>query len=267
MLNDKNPTQFDFYFLRYLLSNDLITFDQMFENTSQYYLMRNNKIVLSLPESFKRREYFKSINNDRFDFFPGLRHNISWIGAGLSYKYLFTLAEKLNIDNLIICEDDTEFFPDHESRETEILNYLKHLDSNDWNVFCGVIADFNDNTEISNIVKFHNEEYIHINKMTSMVFNIYNKNFFKKMVNWDQNERDVDINTIDRYIENMTNLKIITTMPYLVGHNESLNSSLWNGEKNTIYSDLLDSSVSKLTSKISLFIKNDNTKNNKITLK
>ena len=98
-----------------------------------------------------------------------------------------------------------------------------------------------------------------------MVFNIYNKNFFKKMMNWDQNERDVDINTIDRYIENMTNLKIITTMPYLVGHNESLNSSLWNGEKNTIYSDLLDSSVSKLTSKISLFIKNDNTKNNKIT--
>ena len=267
MLNDKNPTQFDFYFLRYLLSNDLITFDQMFENTSQYYLMRNNKIVLSLPESFKRREYFKSINNDRFDFFPGLRHNISWIGAGLSYKYLFTLAEKLNIDNLIICEDDTEFFPDHESRETEILNYLKHLDSNDWNIFCGVIADFNDNTEISNIVKFHNEEYIHINKMTSTVFNIYNKNFFKKMVNWDQNERDVDINTIDRYIENMTNLKIITTMPYLVGHNESLNSSLWNGQKNTIYSDLLDSSVSKLTSKISLFIKNDNTKNNKITLK
>ena len=77
------------------------------------------------------------------------------------------------------------------------MNYLKHLDSTDWNVFCGVIADFNDNTEISNIVKFHNEEYIHINKMTSTVFNIYNKNFFKKMVNWDQNERDVDINTID----------------------------------------------------------------------
>ena len=41
------------------------------------------------------------------------------------------------------------------------------------------------------------------------------------------------------------NLRVVTTCPFLVGHKEDLNSTIW-GHQNTMYTDLIANSSKKL---------------------
>ena len=93
-------------------------------------------------------------------------------------------------------------------------------------------------------VKDGEEEFIYLDKMISMVFNLYNESIFETISSWDNMDRDVKKNTIDRYLEDK-NLRVLTTCPFLVGHKEELRSTIW-GQQNTIYTELISSSSIKL---------------------
>ena len=90
--------------------------------------------------------------------------------------------------------------------------------------------------------------------MISMVFNIYDKSVFELIASWDNMNRNVNTNTVDRYLEDKQ-LRVLTTCPFLVGHKEDLCSTIW-GQQNTIYTQLIENSSIKLREIVESFKKN-----------
>lgn len=230
-----------FYLNRFLLANDRITFDNFYDSVGEYIHFATDRICLSLPESTERRAAFDADNLYGFDVFPGLKHRLGWIGCGMSYKFMLRKAKEQQMDNILICEDDVYFPPDFQERFDHILEYARQND--DWNVFSGIMADIG-RVKPLKYVKEQGEEFLYLDKMISMVFNLYDKSIFDSISSWDYMDRDVNKNTIDRYLEDKQ-LRILTTCPFLVGHKEDLRSTIW-GQQNSIYTELISNSSIKL---------------------
>ena len=248
--NELNHHEVKFYFSRMLLSLNLIKFEQLSAVCGYDSISPNpmSMYCLGLPENIERRASFVKDNVYQITIFDGLRHSIGWVGCGLSYKYLMMYAQQNNLDYLIVCEDDVEFPKDFTEKLNQILDYLTQT-THHWDVFSGLIADLHPDAQIIGIDTYENNEYIYIDKMTSMVFNIYNKSFFEKISCWDNLDTDVETNTIDRYIEMHGGLRVVTTSPFLVGHKEDQTSSLW-GFNNSNYSDMFSKTQSLFGAKI-----------------
>ena len=80
--------------------------------------------------------------------------------------------------------------------------------------------------------------------MISMVFNLYDEKVYPYFAGWDESNRNVHTNTIDRALE-AEDLRIIATAPFLVGHKEELDSTVW-GFNNSQYSAMISKSSEKL---------------------
>lgn len=248
-----SPNWFEYYFMRFMLANDWISFDKFYQLSGKHIKFNSDFVCLGLPESTERAKDFQKDNCYGIDYFPGLRHRKGWIGCGLSYKFIFKKAQEQNFNDVIICEDDVEFKEDFSIHLKEIRSYLSTKDN--WDLFSGVIADLHSDVKIKSIEKVNNQEYIYIDKMTSMVMNIYSSRFFEKIISWNENNHDVSNNAIDRYIENSSNITTVTRIPYLVGHKEELNSTLW-GFKNNVYSEMIKNSELALKDKVNAYQKN-----------
>lgn len=241
--------QFQFYFYRFLLSQDLINFDDFYRLASDYVQPKSNFWCLSLPESTDRRSDFQKDNIYGIEMFTGLRHHIGWIGCGLSYKFMMKTAEKLQLANVTICEDDVLFYENFGLRYQNIQKILSETDSS-WDIFSGLIADLKEEIDISpSDIQSEKENFYRIDKLVSMVFNVYNQSSYEKIYHWDSNNRSTN-NTIDRYIENHGGIRGLIVSPFLVGHKEDLHSTLW-GASNSIYVDMIAKSQKILEDKIS----------------
>lgn len=233
--------QFDYFFFRFLLANDLITFDDFYRLVGKNIEFRTNKICLSLPEQYERRKAFEADNHFGFEFFPGLRHKRGWTGCGLSYKFIMKKALEQGFENIIICEDDVFFPNDFEERFSECSEYLDTLSN--WDIFQGLMADIG-NADVSKVGYHKDQVFVHLNHMISTVFNYYNRSVFPYFVAWDETNDNVSNNTIDRALS-CSSLDVVVVAPFLVGHKEDLTSSIW-GFKNTQYNDMINSSSKKL---------------------
>lgn len=242
---------FEYYFQRFLLATDHIDFDRFYDIAGHNIKFETDYVCLGLPESIERKKDFEQDNKIGFQYFPGLRHSIGWIGCGLSYKFILRKAYEQNFESITVCEDDVEFLEGWKEKFDEIHSYLAREGKN-WDVFSGLIANLHSDTNITAVEAFDDYELIHIDKMISMVLNTYNASVFPKVMKWDENFRDPYKNTIDRFIENQANIDVITTAPFLVGHKEELTSTLW-GFKNTQYTDLINASTKLLKEKVSAF--------------
>lgn len=230
-----------FFLYRFLLANDRITFDNFYNSVSGYIHFNTDRICLSLPESTTRAAAFEEDNVYGFEFFPGLKHRMGWIGCGMSYKFMLRKAMEQKMEKILICEDDVYFPPDFQERFDHVLKYAE--ENNDWNVFSGIMADIG-RVKPLKYAQDEGEEFIYLDKMISMVFNLYDKSMFEAISAWDNMNRDVQKNTIDRYLEDKK-LRILATCPFLVGHKEDLHSTIW-GQQNTIYTELIANSSVKL---------------------
>lgn len=243
--NQRNETQFDFYFHRMLLSLDIIDFDTMYNNTSTTFQPKEFFLCLSLPEYLDRNIAFQSelTKYSEISKFPGLRHKTPWIGCGLSYKYLMKFAKENNYERIIICEDDV-LFPSNFDKKIDNINFQLNKPNLKWDIFSGHVTDLNKSFSAKKIGDDIFFNYINLNKTTGMVFNIYNKSIFDYLANWNYNNRHLLTNAIDRYLENKHNLEVITTTPYLVEHKENINTTLW--DRNTSefsYNSMTNSSL------------------------
>lgn len=242
----KLQNQFTFYFYRYLLSVDLITFDEFWAHCGQQIIFDKTFYCLSLPESLVRRKDFVKDNKYGAQIYNGLRHNLGWVGCGLSFKSLIKRAKEQNLEYIIICEDDVEFYSDFGDRLEQVLYYLNSHEG--WGIFSGLLADLHPDTKILGIDEYNGIEYVFINKLISTVFNIYHKSVFDVILGWDERLRDPYTNTIDKFIESH-DIKVVTVLPYLVGHKESLDSTIW-GFQNTQYNELITKSIVALQQKV-----------------
>lgn len=240
LLNAKK-NDFAYYFYRFLLAFDCISFDEFYECAGNYISFGGSRICLSLPEDVERRNAFLKDNQYGFELFAGLRHTRGWTGCGLSYKFIMKKAKEQGLSDILICEDDVLFPEDFEARFSNVMHYLKQHE--DWDVFQGVIADVG-NVEIQNVEECNEETIVYLNHMVSTVFNYYQSHMFDRVISWDETDANQLTNTIDRALESK-DLKVVTTVPFLVGHKEDLKSTIW-GFENTEYTDWIHRSSEKL---------------------
>ena len=207
-------------------------------------------VCLSLPETTERRRAFRD-QHVNFRFFEGLRHKYAWVGCGMSYKYLCKLALDRGLEYIIIVEDDALLSDRFEQELEVVLSYLS-LAPDSWHVFSGFIADLSKNVVVSKVVSYRAVDFVHLNKFTSMVCNIYHRSVFKKLSQWDEQNYHFYTNTIDRFLGNWRDLKVITTFPFLAGHKEELDSSIWNFN-NTRYTPMVVETARRMSSIVRAF--------------
>lgn len=251
----KFSNQFSYYFYRYMLAKDLISYQKFYPLMQTSLNQLGNFWCLSLPESQDRRRDFMQDNKFNIQVFNGMRHATGWIGCALSFKTMINHAKDLGLDYVIICEDDVEFYPDFTNRLQLILEYLTK-NTHKWDIFSGLIANLHPDTQVLSIEEYQGEEFVYINTMMSMVFNIYNASCFDRILAWDDGNRDAEVNTIDKFLENNSKLRYVTVNPFLVGHKEDLHSTLW-GFQNTQYKNLIENSTKLLHNKIMEYKENN----------
>ena len=142
---------------------------------------------------------------------------------------------------LLVCEDDVFFPEDFEERFEHCRAYL--AEHKDWDIFQGLMADVG-NVTVSQVDHERGQTFVHIDHMIIMVFNLYDENVYPYFAGWDESNRNVHTNTIDRALE-AEDLRIIATAPFLVGHKEELDSTVW-GFNNSQYSAMISKSSEKL---------------------
>ena len=245
---------FDFYLLRFLLAKDLINFSEFFNAIGKSYPLHSSFLCLTLTETIERKNRFLNKNTfENVQVMEGLRHDIGWIGCGMSYKFLASLAILKGSTPLTICEDDMEEKPDSRSRYKEVLNFLEQ--NKDWNLFSGLMADADDSYEVLDVSKRGKENYIKTNKTVSTVFNIYNMQCLMLIASWSPYDRRKE-NTIDRYLEASELSGFYTTLPFLCKQSLEVDSSIWTGINNVnrLYEVMIERSEANLFFK--LLIKN-----------
>lgn len=251
LLNER-ASAFDYYFYRFLLANGWLSFEQFYDLAGAFVHFNGERVCLSLPEETARREEFDRDNHYGFEVFPGLRHIRGWTGCGLSYKFIMKKAKEQGLEKLLVCEDDVFFPTDFEERFSCCLDYLK--EHPDWDIFQGLMADVG-NVTVSHVDREKGQSFVHIDHMVSAVFNLYKECVYDCMISWDETNNDVQTNTIDRSLEAKV-LKIVATTPFLVGHKEELDSTIW-GFNNSQYSDMIAQSSEKLERLAEAFWKNE----------
>lgn len=235
----------DFYFYRLLLAFEIISFETFFQLTSSFFSFKNSKgVCLSLIESSERRNYFKSINKYGFDFFDGLRHQEGWIGCGLSYKFLIRLAQRDSMHLITILEDDVILEENFRERYEEIMSFLSSRD--DWDIFSGLMAYVSPELKVWGATTLsRNFQIVFTNQLVSTVFNIYSKKTFEYILKWDEHSYNKETNQIDQYLRKKANARYVTMIPFLVGHNELLNS-LVNSSVADRYEEMIELAELKL---------------------
>ncbi|MEB7826727.1 hypothetical protein NGK27_05505 [Klebsiella quasipneumoniae] len=246
----------NYYLRRYLLSIDKLNFSQYKSIFSfeQFQTGDVPRLCLSLSETPVRRKAFFASPSHGFQFFEGIRYRIGWIGCGMSYKYMLSgmLASKAEMG--VICEDDVIFPVDYDNKLNKIINHLQSTEAK-WHIFAGIIAHLHEDTKVLDVKVIDGIEYIYIDKMTSMVMNIYSRRGMDLISQWDEKNIDAETNTIDRYVESAQDLVVVTTLPFLVGYAEEQQSTLW-GFENSQYTSLIKASEKLLAEKVAEFKKN-----------
>ena len=256
-----DQSQFLFNFNRMLHGMEVLPITSL-EEVSRYWKGNISTsvaepMILSMPESPKRRDLFTSHTEVPVGpFFDGVRHLYrgTWMATAMGYSMMAGLILDSGLKQASIAEDDVVFPPDYLQKIDIVQEYLDTVDHhNHWDIFSGLIADVGDDVEILSVETFKGIKFVTINKMTSMLFNIYNTRALKLLTNWNPIDEDVNLNTIDRYLEAQSDMRIIVTLPYLVGHREEALSTLW-GIQNSGYTSLISKTEMKLTKLVEEFM-------------
>jgi hypothetical protein len=233
---------FEFMFDRFLVARDFLPTHKLDEITLPN-IFDAGMIGLSLPETVGRRRVFVAENFNDCAVFDGFRKSPGWIGCGMSYKALCAEALKQNKKQLLIVEDDVLLDDQFEKNFKIVSRYLEEIDG-EWDIFSGVIASLHDEVNVTKVDCYEDIDFMTIDKMTSMVFNIYGERAMRLIADWCPANTHVETNAIDRYLEN-SELKVVVAHPFIAGHREEVHSTLW-GFQNTQYADMIQESQERL---------------------
>ncbi|MDO4777890.1 MAG: class I SAM-dependent methyltransferase [Cardiobacteriaceae bacterium] len=195
------------------------------------------RMALSLPELIVRRNAFAAVRPADVTIFDGLRYSPGWMGAALSYKYLAQCALQQGLPRLEILEDDVEFPPDYDVRRAQVNAWLDAHEG-EWDTFVGLMALVHPDTKILRVERVGGQTFVMLDRMISMVGNIYAPSALQRIAQWDETIQDADSNTIDRFLQMQGEMRVVITLPFLLGHREDMDSSLW-GFSNVRYAQLI----------------------------
>ena len=236
--------EYQFSMDRLLLALGILELDSFHHLGSPLEILPS-EVVISMPETFDRREAFLNNYKDyQIDFFPGLRFGIPWIGCGLSYKYLAKRAIDSNARMQIIMEDDVVLPSDYPQVRGDILEYLSSRKSG-WDVFTGLIADLPSDARILDVEEYRGKTFVTLSKMTGMVWSVYSRDMLRYIQAWNPYNQNAETNTIDRYLNGKSDLRVVVSLPFEFQHRSNLKSTLWNIE-NTRYDKMISETGKKL---------------------
>ncbi|MDP2416910.1 MAG: class I SAM-dependent methyltransferase [Hydrogenophaga sp.] len=245
-----SEARFQFMLYRMLLAKRWLDYSQFSTLTSTTPLP-GQRLALSMPETTARRAMFISHQAPGVRLFDGLRSTPGWTGCALSYKYLAQHALSAQWQQLEVMEDDVLFPPEYPHRKASVEDYLARH-TGQWDVFVGLIAVLDPDTQVLAVERHNGMTFITLDRMMSMVHNIYAPATLGLLAQWDETNLDPETNTIDRYLQTKQQLRVITTLPFLVGHHEELHSSLW-GFQNSQYNNLIVKAESELKDLVAAF--------------
>ncbi|MFC0246055.1 hypothetical protein ACFOLL_15805 [Falsochrobactrum ovis] len=232
----RSTERFAFMLDRALVALGLLPVEKLQENLP-YIPHDSNTIALSLPETISRRKALMESMPRSAVIFDGARYSPGWIGCGLSFKLLAMYALAKNFDYLTVFEDDALLPDQYESKMSEIIGYLTTR-SDKWDIFSGLMAEVHPDTKILSVEVHDGIMYATVDRMVSSVCNIYNKSALGLLSKWDPTNHDVVKNAFDRYLQNLPNLHVVVAIPFIAGHREELNSTLW-GFQNERYGPMI----------------------------
>lgn len=240
-----------FYFLRMLVGLQIVDYAKL-ETVAPPVVTPKlfQAVCLSLPETPRRRSGAWVPAHCQVEYFDGVRHPLGWVGCALSYKFLAHHALKSGVAEMRVFEDDVE--PVHLDSRTLTLvdDYLKRIDG-EWDVFCGLITDLAESTSVTHCHQEGGFTFVHLDKMTGTVFNIYARTAMQALAEWTFAGADNTL-TIDRYLEANQTLRVVTAYPFVAGHKDEMISTLW-GFQNSSYRDWIARSQRRLAEKIDAF--------------
>ncbi|WKW50272.1 class I SAM-dependent methyltransferase [Rhodomicrobium lacus] len=214
--------------------------------------MPSERLILSLPEQFKRYDFALANRLPGAVLFHGLRNIDGWKGCASSYKFLSSHALARGLSRLTIYEDDATFVPDAVKRLTAIEQELTAR-GDDWDIFSGLLSDLHTDASITGINIIRDEEFIDLDSVIGMVFGIYNRSALKTLADFSFDGDDSAKHTIDRYLERLP-LRTVTVHPPLVGHAETFESTLW-PVNNASMIPMIDASIARLGEKRKRFLR------------
>ena len=245
--HSKIQLKFEYHFARMLLGLGTITLDQMSNNATTFN--SQDEFCLSIPETISRFERARELPGE---VFVGLRHQLGWVGCGLSYKYLAIQAKSTAKAQLVVFEDDVVFPPNYIMLKEVITSYLSTLQGK-WDVFSGLISNLDSDTKVLSVETYQGYQFVTLDHMTSTVYNIFSRRGIDRLISWDENDFSLKHNTIDRYFGSMENLRVVTISPFQFGHDSMSFSTLW-GFENTEYDETLKYSLKMLDEKVQEFL-------------
>lgn len=215
-------------------------------------------VVLSLPESPERRMYDAWPESFSFSRFYAVRllTRPSWISTGLSYKAIASTVLNNGGKQIIIAEDDMRLPVTHQHSYGVIRDYLDSI--TEWDVFSGLIADVHPNTKVISAECHLGIQFVTIDRMTSMVYNIYKSKALRAMSTWNPLDDNQRTNTIDRYLERMVDLRVVCTLPFYAGHAQGFSSTIWEGVGNNAYEGMIAQSEKKMHGLLKTYLLNRN---------
>ncbi|MGL6209510.1 MAG: hypothetical protein ACRC14_06745 [Paracoccaceae bacterium] len=237
-----------FMLLRGLLSLGVMTFEEVLALTLDDPLP-GREMCLGLPEDIPR---FQASRGASAADFAGIKLQPGWVGCALSYRYLAAKALHQGITPILVHEDDALFPPDRDARRAVIDAYLAEYSGN-WDVFSGLLSDVSDETEVTDVAIRDGVTFVTVNRLLGMVYGIYERGALEKISGWTKASDDSDIDQIDRYLERQRDLRVVTTVPPFVAHNQDLHSTLWE-RTNSDAQKAIDRSQAKLVAKVAEFL-------------
>lgn len=247
--------RFRFMLLRCLLALKHIAYEQFCEQTADFPL-ESDAYCLSLPETVERRRFFQQNRPPglQLQLFDGIRFTPGQIGCALSYKYLCQKTLAARRSRLLVCEDDVALPENFHQRYRSVEAYLGERHGR-WDIFCGMMTRLHPHAQILAVEKRHGEIFVTLDRVISMVFNIYTIRAIQRISVWSRDDDDTDINNnIDRFLERSTDLRTVITIPFLVGHREDVDSSIWGGNNQQLYIAMIANTEALLQKKADEFL-------------
>lgn len=225
----RSGQQFEFMVLRALYALGRIDSAQ-WEALTLTQPLPGRCMVLSMPETVRRRAHFIEQTlpglQTEVAVFDGVRYSPGWLGCAMSYQYLARKALQTGATQLEIMEDDVEMPPDYAQRRARVDAWLAEH-AGEWDIFAGLIAKIHPGTQVLEVREQDGETFVVLDRMTSMVHNIYAQPALEALSEWNSAIRDPHTNTIDSYLQGRAQMRVVTTLPFLVAHTTDMDSSLW----------------------------------------
>nr|WP_312826904.1 methyltransferase type 11 [Brucella anthropi] len=229
--------RFGFMMDRFLTALGAIPVNTILEKP--IYVAKNSDFfALSLPETIERRKIMVQALPEGCELFDGIRHRTGWVGCGCSFNALSRYALANDLERLTVIEDDVILPSGFDSVLIEINQYLDRKKSR-WDIFSGLMADVHPDVRVLSVETVGDRTFVTIDKLTSMVFNLYNRSALELLSAWNPLNGDTATNTIDRYLERQEDLRVVVCVPFLVGYNEDVTSTLW-GFNNNRYIPMIE---------------------------